>query len=319
MSTWAQAIGFITDDEGAPSLEMVIGHIRAAVVEAGFVSRGRITLGLKEAYRPITLDESLFAPRIEEALRVLRLSGDLDEYTTAAGRGYAPTLPRRVDWGGEEVATLGAAGESGASIAVRRNARDAVLGDIIANVSLRAELGRPEWRNALVELGGVDAPSEGPAALFRLVHGLAASGERYELAEPGMVAVLSGRGDFFGKTDPMPTGRWQRVRDDGCFAAVIKSGYGSRTAVLNITAGKATIWFPPNRDVWRWVVVGQTLATGDPVLRFNAAIGKLDFLTEPPSQVERSVLLTGSQTSAWSWRVDAQAYVVIEGLMSSMR
>jgi hypothetical protein len=319
MSTWAQAIGFIADNEGAPTVEMVIGHIRAAVVEAGFVSRGRITLGLKEAYRPLALDETLFATRIEEALRLLRLSGDLDEYTTAAGRGYAPTPPRRVDWGGAEVATLGAAAESGASIAVRRTARDTVSGDTIANVSLYAELGRPEWRNVLVELGGADAPGDGPAALFQLVRGLAASGERYALEEPNMVAVLSGRGPFFGKADPPPTGRWQRVRDDGCFAAIIKSGYSSRTAVFNNAAGNATIWFPPNRDVWRWIVVGQTLVTGDPVLRYNSGTGVLDFLTEPPRQAERSALLTGSQTGAWSWRVDAQAYAVIEGLMGSPR
>lgn len=319
MSTWAQAIGFIADNEGAPSVEMIIGHIRAAVLEAGFVSRGRITLGLKEAYRPLALDETLFATRIDEALRLLRLSGDLDEYATGAGRGYAPTPPRRVDWGGAEVATLGTATESGASIAVRHIAREIVSFDSVANVSLHAELGRPEWRNVLVELGGADAPGEGPAALFRLVHGLAASGERYVLEEPNMDAVLSGRGSFFGKPDPTPTGRWQRVGDAGCFAAIVKSGYGSRTAVLNIAAGNATIWFPPNRDVWRWIVVGQTLVTGDPVLRYNSGTGVLDFLTEPPRQAERSALLTGSQTGAWSWRVDAQAYAVIEGLMCSPR
>lgn len=319
MSAWAQAIGFVADEDGAPSIQTVVGHIRAAVVEAGFVSRGRITLGLKEAYRPLALDETLFANRIEEALRLLQLSGDLDEYATAAGRAYTPTLPRRVDWGGAEVATLGAVGERGASAVVRRSARDTVLGDAVADVNLRAELGRPEWRNALVELGGADAPDESPAALFRLAQALATSGERYALDEPNVVAVLSGRGPFFGKAEPSPSGRWQRVRDNGCFAAVIKSGYTTRPAVLNIDSGNATIWFPPNRDVWRWIVVGQTLAEHDPVLRYDTATGVLDFLTEPPRQAERSALLTGLQTSAWSWRVDAQAYAVIEGLMGSPR
>lgn len=317
MSTWAQAIGFIADDEGAPSVEMVIGHIRAAVVETGFVSRGRITLGLKEAYRPLALDETLFATRIEEALRLLRLSGDLDEYATAAGRGYVPTPPRQVDWGGAEVAMLGAAGESGASIVVRRFARDAILSDAVANVSLHTELGRPEWRNVLVELGGADAPGEGPAALFRLAQTLAASGERYALDEPNVVAVLSGHGPFFGKVEPTPSGRWKRVGEDGCFAAMITSGYTSRPAVLNIASGTATAWFPPNRDLWRWIVVGQTLAQRDPVLRYDEATGVLDFLTEPPRQTERSALITGSRTGAWSWRVDAQAYAVIKGLMGS--
>lgn len=317
MSAWAREIGFIGDEDGAPSVAMVIGHIRAAVVETGYVTKGRITLGLKEAYRPLGLDETLFAARIEEALRLLQLSGDLDEFATVAGRGYAPTPPRQVDWGGDEVAILGAAGETNTNVAVRRLARNDVSEEAVAHVSLDAELGRPEWRNALVELGGADAPGEGPVALFRLAESLAASGERYALDEPNMVAVLSGRGAFFGKVDPTLSGRWQRPGSNGCFAAMIKSGYASRPAMLNVLSGAATIWFPPNRDIWRWIVVGQTLAARDPVLRYDAGTGAFDFLTEPPRQVERAALLAGSKTGAWSWRIDAQAHAVIEEFMGS--
>lgn len=319
MTAWAQAIGFVADDAGGPSLETMIGHIRAGVVEAGYSSRGRITLGLKEAYRPLALDESLLSQRIEEALRILQLSGDLDEYATAAGRGYAATPPRQIDWGGAHVTTLGAAADSDARVAVRRVPREAASGETVAKFSLHAELGRPDWRNALVELGGADAPDEGPAALFHLAQALATGGERYALDESNSVAVLSGAGPFFGKAEPTPSGRWQRVAGDGCFAAIIKSGYTNRVAVLNVADASSTIWFPPSRDIWRWVVVGQTMAAGDPVLRYDAVTGALDFLTEPPRQAERAVLLTGTQTNAWSWRIDAQAYAMIEGLMGSPR
>jgi len=319
VNAWAQAIGFVADGEGAPSLETVIGHIRGAVVEGGYISRGRITSGLKEAYRPLALDEAYFANRIEEALRILELSGDLDEYATAAGRGYAPTPPRQIDWGGAEVTILGAATGAIASVAVRRSARDADPGAAVAKFSLLAELGRPEWRNALVELLGADAANEGPIALFHLAQALATSGERYALDEPNSVAVLSGLGPFFGRADPAPSGRWQRVGESGCFPAIVKNGYSSRVAVLNVDGSTATIWFPPSRDIWRWIVVGQTLEAGHPVSRYDPATGQFDFLTEPPRQAERAALLTGIQTNAWSWRLDPLAYNVIESLMGPPR
>ena len=319
MNAWGQAIGFVADAEGAPSLETVIGHIRGAVVEGGYISRGRITSGLKEAYRPLALDESYLANRIEEALRILELSGDLDEYATAAGRGYAPTPPRQVDWGGAEVAVLGAATDAGSSVAVRRSARDVDRGAAVAKFSLHAELGRPEWRNALVELLGADAANDGPTALFHLAQALASSGDRYALDEPNSVAVLSGLGPFFGKTDPTPSGRWQRVEESGCFPAIVKNGYSSRVAVLNVDRSTATIWFPPSRDIWRWIVVGQTLEAGHPVSRYDPATGQFDFLTEPPRQAERAALLTGIQTKAWSWRLDPFANSVIESLMGLPR
>ncbi len=319
MSAWGQAIGFVADAGGAPSLEMVIGHIRGAVVEGGYISRGRITSGLKEAYRPLALDESYLANRIEEALRILELSGDLDEYATAAGRGYAPTPPRQVDWGGAEVAMLGAATDAGTNVAVRRSARDVDRGPAVAKLSLHAELGRPEWRNALVELLGTDAANDGPTALFHLAQAFATSGDRYALDEPNSVAVLSGLGPFFGKSDPTPSGRWQRVEKSGCFPAIIKNGYSSRVAILDVDGSTASIWFPPSRDVWRWIVIGQTLDAGHPVSRYDPATGQFDFLTEPPRQLERAALLTGIQTKAWSWRLDPLANSVIESFMGLAR
>ena len=42
---WSDAIGFDTDENGAPAITTLVAHIRAAVAEAGFVSRGRITSG----------------------------------------------------------------------------------------------------------------------------------------------------------------------------------------------------------------------------------------------------------------------------------
>jgi len=50
---------------------MFVGHIRAAVVKP-LCQQGRITLGLKEAYRP-SLDETFVRKQIEEALRLLQL------------------------------------------------------------------------------------------------------------------------------------------------------------------------------------------------------------------------------------------------------
>src|SRR5215472_2082461 len=92
---WAEAIGFERDVDRKPRLANVVDHIRGAVLEAGFVSRGRLTRGLKEAYAPFELEDSVVADTINEALTLLCLTGDLDEFNTSAGRVYAPTPPRR--------------------------------------------------------------------------------------------------------------------------------------------------------------------------------------------------------------------------------
>ena len=314
---WAQAIAFSAADDGGPALDTVVTHIRDAVFEAGFVSRGRITSGLREAYRPLRLDDSLIRERIEAALNLLLLSGDLDEYTTGLGRGYAGTPPRVVYWGGETTTLLGTT--TTGTGAVRHRPADSPGSEAAAQIALSDELGRPEWRNALVELGGADAPDGDARSLFAFSQALAASGERYSLEEPTAVAVVSGRAEFFGRADPSPTGRWRRVEADGFFPAAIRTGYSNKNVVLHVAGKDTKLWQPPSRDIWRWIVVGQTLALGDPVLRYDPASKSLDFLTPPPRQAERAALITGTQQAAWSWKLEPSAYAVITALMGSPR
>lgn len=314
---WARAIAFSAADDGGPALETVVTHIRDAVFEAGFVSRGRITSGLKEAYRPLGLDETLIRERIEAALDVLLLSGDLDEYTTSAGRGYAGTPPRLVSWGGETAVVLGSC-NSGTGI-VRRRPSDSPGNEGAAEITLVEELGRPEWRNALLELGGADAPDGDARSLYAFSQAMAASGERYSLDEPTAVAVVSGRAEFFGRADPSPSGRWRRVEVDGFFPAAVRTGYSYKNVVLHVAGKDTTIWQPPSRDIWRWIVVGQTLELGDAVLRYDPTSQTLDFLTPPPRQAERAALITGIQQGAWSWQLGPSAYAVIAALMGSRR
>lgn len=316
VDAWSEAIGYGADESGAPAIATIVAHIRAAVAEAGFVTRGRITSGLKEAYRPLRLNETVLRAQTEAALDRMLLSGDLEEYATSAGRGYTATPPRLIDWAGAEVSLIGAI-DLGSGI-VRHFPADGPPADLV-QVALGEELGRPEWRTALVEFGAADAPDGDARALFAFAQALAASGERYSLDEPEAVAVVSGRGDFFGGADPSPSGRWRRVEADGFFPAAIRTGYTLKNVVLRVAGKEATLWQPPSRDIWRWIVVGQTLAQGDPVLRYNSASCVLDFLIPPPRQAERAALLTGEQQAAWSWTLDASAYAAIAALMGSPR
>lgn len=314
---WAEAIGFGRDEDGTPLLGSVTAHIRDAVIEGGFVTRGRITSGLKEAYRPFGVDESVLRDLIEEALRLLVLGGDLDELTTGAGRGYAATPPRQVRWGGKLDALLGGIDRSSRE-AVRRIDSSEAAADGAVATSLWTELGRPAWRDMLVELGGADRPDGDASVLTELAQALTSSGSRYSLEEPESVAVLSGSSEFFGSADP-PKGRWRRIEGDGFYPAVVRSGYTSRNVLLAIQGHDATLWQPPSRDIWNWIVVGYTLAAGEPVLRYDRVEARLDFLTPPPIQAERAGLLTGERLSAWSWHLDEHAYQVIAALMGSLR
>jgi hypothetical protein len=313
---WSDAIGYDIDETGAPAVAAIVPHIRAAVVEAGFVSRGRITAGLKEAYRPLGVNETVLRRQADAAIGRLLLSGDLEECETSAGRGYAPTPPRLIAWNGADVSLLGAS-DLGSGV-VRRFPVNLQPDDLV-RISLSEELGRAEWRNALVELGAADAPDGDARSLFAFSRTLAASGERYSLDEPNTVAVVSGRAEFFGRADPTPSGRWSRVQADGFFPAAIRTGYTLKNVILHVSGKETTLWQPPTRDIWRWIVVGQTLAHGDPVLRYNRATGVLDFLTPPPRQAERAALLTGEQQTAWSWKLDPSAYAVIATLMENQR
>uniref|UniRef100_Q07PM5 Uncharacterized protein n=1 Tax=Rhodopseudomonas palustris (strain BisA53) TaxID=316055 RepID=Q07PM5_RHOP5 len=315
---WADAIGAERDIDGQPLLGTVLAHIRSAVIEAGYVSHGRITSGLKEAYRPLRVDETKLRNTIDEALRLLLLSGDFDEFSTGAGRGYAATSPRCVSWGGPSVVQLGATYGGNETGLVRHIASDESAESTIT-IPLAVELGRPEWRSALVDLNAADVLDDDVGALFGLASTLAASGERYSLDEPFAVAVLSGRGRFFGRPENAPSGRWQRVMLDGCFPAVIKSGFISRYVVLNVANGEATLWQPDSRDLWHWIVVGATVSIRDPVISYDQATQRLDFLTPPPRQIERAVLLTSTRIGPWSWKVDGRVYSVITELMTAAR
>lgn len=315
-NSWADAIGAQYNAEGQLELGSVIMHVRDAIIEAGFVSRGRITTGLKEAYRPFGIEESSLRTAIDEALWTLLLSGDIDEFTTSAGRGYAATPPRRIVWGGIQAALLGSTSGGEAAAHVRRVA--AIDSDPVSiTIPLAEELGWPEWRLALVELGAADAPEESASVLYNFATALAASGERYSLDEPQTVSVLSGRGIFFGQAESVPSGRWERISGDGCFPAVIKSGFAPRYVVLSISDGLANLWQPQSRDIWRWIVVGATLAAGDAAINYDPANCRLDFLTPPPRQIERAALLTGSRIGPWSWHVDTSAFAVISELLGS--
>ena len=314
---WALAIDLQRDQEGTRLLGGVVAHIRNAVIEGGFITRGRITSGLKEACRPLGIDESVLRALIEEALRLLMSTGDVDELTTGAGRGYAATSPRRIHWGGSRDALLGGIGLT-SSKAVRRVEGTEGAADSAVMTTLRDELGRPAWRNILVELGGADRPDGDASTLTDFARTLTSSGERYSLDEPENIAVLSGRSEFFGSAEQLK-GRWQGIGDDGFYPAVVRSGYTNRNVLLAIQGREATLWQPPSRDIWNWCVVGYTLAAGAPVIRYDHAQTKLDFLTPPPMQAERAALLTGEQLSPWSWHLDEHAYQVVAALMGSPR
>jgi hypothetical protein len=136
--------------------------------------------------------------------------------------------------------------------------------------------------------------------------------------EPQRVAVVSGRGEFFGKAENALSGRWNRIDREGCFPAAIRTGFNTRLVVLSIAGNNAMLWQPPSLDLWRWIVVGATLALGDPVVRYDPTTGALDFLTPPPRQAERVALLTAHQTGPWSWRIDDKAYGTLARIMGKM-
>lgn len=309
---WADVLHLQTEERLAAS---VLRHIRDAIREGGYVSRGRITAGIREAYRPLGIAEDTLRAAIDDAIGALMRSGDIDELATGAGRGYAPTAPRRLVWGGADNVVLGAVALSSGDPVRRLPVDDRT--ELIA-APLHVELGRPAWRDALVELGGADQPQHDARALSDYARALASSGERYSLEEPQNLAVLSGSGAYFGSPDG-PSGRWARADRDGCFAATISGGYQKRRVILAIENGKATVWEPPTRDIWHWIIVGITLSAGQPVWAVNREAETFEFLSPPPRQVERAALLTGHQVAPWSWRLDDQARNVIESLLGSPR
>lgn len=309
---WAELLEY--SGEVGELSENVLGHIRDAVCEAGYVSRGRISSGCKEAYRPFGIEDKRLRTAIDEAIGLLMHCGDIDEISTGAGRGYAPTPPRRIVWGGDDDTILGSAPIS--SVEKVRRLRDrSALREYIA-IPLLRELGRPAWRDALVELGGSDEPTGDARALSEYVQALTISGERFALDEPKKVAVLSDRGGYFGSPRDV-SGRWSSAKEEGYYPAVIQSGFTQRRVLLAIENGAATLWEPPNRDVWHWMIVGFTLSQGAPVWDYDRTTDTFEFLTPPPRQAERAAMLTGAQLSPWSWRVDAEAQAIIAGLLGA--
>lgn len=290
----------------------VLRHIRDAVREAGYVSRGRITSGCKEAYRPLGIEDEALRTAIDEAIILLMRSGDIDELATGAGRGYAPTQPRRIVWGGADDTILGGAAVS-SDETVRHLGDGTALADYIA-IPLPRELGRPAWRDALVALGGTDEPAGDARTLSDYARALTSSGERFALDEPNKVVVLSGSGGYYGFPHDV-SGRWARASGEGFYPAVIESGFTQRRVLLTIQDGAATLWEPPTRDVWHWIIVGFTLSRDAPVWKYDPATGIIEFLTPPPRQAERAAVLTGVRLSPWSWRVDAEAHAIIAGLL----
>jgi hypothetical protein len=309
---WAETLNFSGDIEQLRNI--VLRHIRDAVREGGYVSRGRITSGIKEAYRPLGIDDDALRTTIDEAIGLLMLSGDIDELTTGAGRGYAATPPRRIVWGGADDAILGGAAVS-SDETVRKLGDAAALSDLIT-IALVRELGRPAWRNVLVELGGSDEPAGDARALSDYARALTSSGERFGLDEPHKVAVLSGIGSYYGFPHDL-SGRWARATDEGFYPAVVETGYTRRRVLLAVQDDAATLWEPPNRDAWHWIIVGFTLGRGSPVWKYDLVTETLEFLTPPPRQAERAAMLTGKQLTSWSWRIDAQAQGVIADLLGA--
>jgi len=94
------------------------------------------------------------------------------------------------------------------------------------------------------------------------------------------MSVLSGRA-LFGKVEPSPSGA-AAVGDDGCFAALIKSGYTSRPA-CSISPQETRRFVSTKPRRLALIVVGQTLA-GHIHAALHTATGVLDFLIEPPRQ-----------------------------------
>ncbi len=314
-SQWAKAIGFAVTEDGLPTPMTIAQHIRAALIEQGSVTRSRITSGLKEAYRPFGVDVAKLKDSVESALQELLLIGDIDEFSTAAGRIYAVAQPRRVSWSGTSDTILGGVAFDSGTGLVRRIKNDDRTSIPAGNVSLAEELGRTAWRTSLVKIGGIDEVDAGPRALFAAVSALAAGGERFDIERESSVAVLSGEGDYFGRFDPEPTGRWKRVKEEGVFAAAVKVGFETRHVVLHVENGATRLWQPPDRDIWNWFVVGATLARSCDVIKYDDRTELLSFLVPPPQQLARAVRLTGTQKAAWTWLVDPAAHSTIRSLI----
>lgn len=318
MNLWAKAIGFEAGEDDQPNDATLIEHIRNAVIEAGLVARGRITSGLREAYRPLQIDENILALKMDRALDTLTKSGDLLELTTATGRAYMASQARLVQIDEHRNVLLGSAQSEAFSGVVRAGSRSALSPEPMPITTLEAEIGVPDWRLALVELGGFDDRHGDAGSLYKFAKALASSGQHFRLDDAD-IAILSGQGDFFGSFNKPVTGRWQNVGAVGCFPAVLRKQYTAEFIIVNSDEADASFWKPETIDLWRWVTIGFTLSLGQPIFRFDKDTGLVGFLVPLPRQLQRLMLLAAEPKGAWNWIASETAMWVLERLVGMPR
>lgn len=312
---WADAIGVTLDEAGAPLQSDIATQIRSAILATGTLRRGQITRGLNEAYAPFNLTESVIRSSIDQVLDDLVLIGDLTELKTASGAAFILTPPRLVVIDEERAALLGASAHEGGggSIARQLAPDDWPSGEATLRTYLRDELGLPDWRVGLVKAGGLDAPLGTAETLFAHLVRLSAGGERLEILTPDKVRVLAGSQSYFGRYDaPQLEGRWHAATADGDFCAARHVGHGWRQCMLSVRAGRASIWEGDDPDLWRWAVVGQTLASGASLYRYDPEAGEFAMHVPPPRQVRRLLALGAMSVGPWRWRA-GQSVVTAAG------
>ena len=318
-SDWAEAIGATLDDSGSPTRADIASHIRSAVRAAGSLRRGQITRGMNESYAPFEIEDGALRASLDRVLQELVLIGDLTELKTASGAAYILTSPRLVVMDDDRATVLGASNlePGGARIARQLVASDWPSPESMLRVDVRAEFGIADWRLHLVEIGGVDAPLGTAETLFGHVVRLSMGGDRLETLTADKVRVLSGRQAYFGRYDgPQPDGRWQLAAGDGAFCAVRHAGHGWRPCVLSIQGGRATVWEPEGWELWQWAIVGQTMAGGDPVCRYDEESSEFSALVPLPRQVRRLLTIAGEPTGSWRWRVPKAVGAAAEAFLT---
>lgn len=319
-TNWAEAIGATLNDSGSPTRADIASHIRSAVRAAGSLRRGQITRGMNESYAPFEIEDGVLRTSLDRVLQELVLIGDLTELKTASGAAYILTPPRLVVIDDDRAIVLGASNlePGGAYTARQLVSSDWPSPESMPRIDVRAEFGIADWRLHLVEVGGVDAPLGTAETLFSHAVRLSTGGDRLETLTADKLRVLTGRQAYFGRYDgPQPDGRWQQAAGDGAFCAVRHAGHGWRPCVLSIHDGRAAVWEPEGWELWQWAIVGQTIAVGDPVCRYDEESLEFSALVPLPRQVRRLLTLAGEPTGSWRWRtpraVGAAALALLTG------
>lgn len=318
VADWADAIGATLDDKGVPMDATIAIHLRSAIKTAGTLRRGQVTRGLNEAYAPFGIESGALRVAVDRVLQDLVFIGDLTELDTASGAAYLLTPPRLVVVAADRAAVLGGWDlEPGDQLVRFLGDKEWPAADELLRVELRDELGLPDWRLHLVECGGRDSPRGSAQALFEHVGHLSAGGDRLGDLSADKVRVLSGRQAYFGRYDgAQPEGRWHEARADGSYCAVRHAGYGWRPCIVTLDSGAGSLW-DADWDLWRWAVVGQTLASGDAVYTFDEETAEFAALVPLPRQLRRLMALAAEPVAAWRWRcassVAAEAHRLLLG------